>query len=420
MLTAGQQQTRPIVSASTAETRSTASVTTDPACRLTTLNTQCHAYRSHARVRTLPGTPIWIGDGEVIWRAYKAVQLRTRQQGEGTLFVTDTRVVFFARAKGRGTQRPSMLVQQTKLENITGLAAYVSRRLSLTLFLLVCFGAFASLISIVTFPPMGLLLGVLTVAGIIALIRGAAKQGSTGVIINAGATDSSPIGFGQFGEQRSRIGQLIHAMFGPLFALFGIHTAFDVLIGIPGEQSEQVIAELVLAEGYYGGCVSQLQNELNTYNGTDMPVDGIFGAATRKAVETFQQNHHIVPADGIVGPQTKAVLDDPTPNPATGPTVPPDTAPSASEPSTPNFYGGEAQTALAPPWPGAQSCVKPHCYDRAVDFHGDLIAGSTRIQSSWFSMLDQTTAPYQSSRASRCRPTSSSTLFLTRGWLGSS
>jgi hypothetical protein len=204
-------------------------------------------------VKRLPGTPILMGDGEVIWRTYNAVQLRTRQHGEGMLFVTDSRVVFYARARGLGTQRPSMLVQQTKLDNVTGLAAYVSRRVSLTLFMLVLFGAFASLISLVTVPPMGILLGIVTLVGIIALIRGAAKRGSTGVILHAGASDASPIGFGQFGEQRSLIGQLIHALLGPLLALFGVHTAFDVLIGFPGEQSEQLVAEL-------GALITDLQN----------------------------------------------------------------------------------------------------------------------------------------------------------------
>ena len=51
--------------------------------------------------------------------------------------------------------------------------------------------------------------------------------------------------------------------------------------------------------------------------------------------------------------------------------------------------------AATPDSPGAQSCVNPHCYARSVDYHSDLIAGSTRIQSTWFSMLDQTQAPYQ-------------------------
>jgi peptidoglycan hydrolase-like protein with peptidoglycan-binding domain len=68
----------------------------------------------------------------------------------------------------------------------------------------------------------------------------------------------------------------------------------------------------ILTEGYPpGGCVIQLQTELNTDNGTSTPVDGVFGPQTKAAVITFQQNQHIVPADGIVGPQTKAALGNP-------------------------------------------------------------------------------------------------------------
>lgn len=60
----------------------------------------------------------------------------------------------------------------------------------------------------------------------------------------------------------------------------------------------------------------QLQIELNADNGMTMPVDGIFGGQTMKAVEIFQQNHHLSPVDGIVGVQTKAALDNPGPGPA--------------------------------------------------------------------------------------------------------
>jgi hypothetical protein len=194
---------------------------------------------------TLPGTPILLGDGEIIWRQYRAAQLRTRAQGEGMLYVTDARVVFFARAKGRGTQRPSALVQQTKLEHITGLAAYVSRRISLGLFVLTFLLGLAALAALANNSWLALLvLAALTAGCVTILVRGAAKRGSVGVMIHSTATQASPIGFGQFGEQRSGIGNLIHALIQPLLALFGVYTAFDVLVGFPGQDSEQIIAEL--------------------------------------------------------------------------------------------------------------------------------------------------------------------------------
>src|SRR5690349_14222355 len=76
----------------------------------------------------------------------------------------------------------------------------------------------------------------------------------------------------------------------------------------------------MLSEGYQDvGCVSQLQTELNTILGLNLPVDGTFGPATKAAVETFQQEHNIAPVDGIVGPQTKAALDNPGSSSATTP-----------------------------------------------------------------------------------------------------
>jgi hypothetical protein len=81
---------------------------------------------------------------------------------------------------------------------------------------------------------------------------------------------------------------------------------------------------------------------------------------------------------------------------------------------------GMAQAEGVPSWPGAQSCVNPHCYDRAVDYHSDLMAGSTRIQSTWFSIVDQANAPYQTPVVdnSYC-PGETCPWFMTREmWLG--
>jgi peptidoglycan DL-endopeptidase CwlO len=64
-----------------------------------------------------------------------------------------------------------------------------------------------------------------------------------------------------------------------------------------------------LEKPYRGGCVNRLQSELKSEGYPSLAVDGIFGEATRQAVIAFQQAHGLAPADGIVGPSTKAVLD---------------------------------------------------------------------------------------------------------------
>src|ERR1700759_2237417 len=60
-----------------------------------------------------------------------------------------------------------------------------------------------------------------------------------------------------------------------------------------------------------GGCVAQLQSELNAIQGNHLAVDGTFGSAgsqTYKAVIAFQQAHGLQ-QDGTVGPTTKQALD---------------------------------------------------------------------------------------------------------------
>jgi peptidoglycan hydrolase-like protein with peptidoglycan-binding domain len=105
-----------------------------------------------------------------------------------------------------------------------------------------------------------------------------------------------------------------------------------------------------LAEGYQGGCVNQLQTELNSIDNAGLPVDGIFGPQTQQAVITFQQQNGVSPADGIVGPLTKAALDKASPSPSqpgtpTGSAVNLDNCPTLAE----GYQGGcvnQLQTEL--------------------------------------------------------------------------
>src|SRR5690349_5269853 len=58
---------------------------------------------------------------------------------------------------------------------------------------------------------------------------------------------------------------------------------------------------------YHGGCINELQDELNFVDNANLAVDGWFGPATLEAVMFFQAQHHLTP-DGIVGQQTKDAL----------------------------------------------------------------------------------------------------------------
>jgi len=62
----------------------------------------------------------------------------------------------------------------------------------------------------------------------------------------------------------------------------------------------------ILQWGASGGCVTKLQQLLNTF-GAGLTIDGQFGPATNTAVRTFQGNHGLT-IDGVVGPATKQAL----------------------------------------------------------------------------------------------------------------
>jgi hypothetical protein len=193
---------------------------------------------------TLRGSPIRLGDGEQVIREYRAVQLKTQKRGEGTLYVTDARIVFYARAQGRGTQRASSLVQQTRLQDISGLEAFVSRRTSL---LLILFTVWMSLIAVgalfshawTVFVICFFLAG----SGFTAIFGGAAERGRAGVKIHSRQSDSA-IGFGSFENQRGKLEAVLTLLVLPLLIFLRAQTAFDVTVGRPGQDSDRLISEL--------------------------------------------------------------------------------------------------------------------------------------------------------------------------------
>ncbi len=158
--------------------------------------------------------------------------------------MTDTRVVFYAQAKGRATQRRSTLMQQTNVADITGLTAYVSRRISLGLLFFTCVFFLFALISLAFSTRIALIWFILVIVCIVALAGGAARRDTAGVIINSRSDGHSPISFGTFDVRRGFVGGVMHTLGRPFLSLFGVHTVFDVLVGSPGEHSTQIINEL--------------------------------------------------------------------------------------------------------------------------------------------------------------------------------
>jgi peptidoglycan hydrolase-like protein with peptidoglycan-binding domain len=115
-----------------------------------------------------------------------------------------------------------------------------------------------------------------------------------------------------------------------------------------------------------GGCVAELQNELNLIAGNNsLTADGTFGSVgsqTYNAVIAFQQKYHLS-QDGMVGPDTKNALEralsgDSVPTP----TVPPAKAPAPSTPAAPLQYVamGDSYSSgegLAPFLPGTDTAT---------------------------------------------------------------
>jgi hypothetical protein len=205
-------------------------------------------FRRSAARETRGQAPFRLAYEELILETYQAVVLRTgilkRRRGFGTLFVTDARVVFYANVPPHGSRRASSLMQQTKLEDISGLTAYVTRRISLGLLLLTACFALATLGTLfVLFIPGTVIFLILTVVCGIFLLVDAANGGKTGVSITSRENGNSPIAFG-FGEHHGIADAIARILMAPILIFFRTYSAFDVLNGDPAEDAERLVHEL--------------------------------------------------------------------------------------------------------------------------------------------------------------------------------
>ena len=189
-----------------------------------------------------------LAQDERILKKYEAVQLRPgllrRKRGQGTLYVTDARLVFYAWVYKRGTQRESWIFQQTKLEDISGLSAYVNRRISLGLLVLSLAFGFAALASLFTLDvPLFLLFAVVAALCIGLLVWDASRRGTVGVTISSRDDGSSPINFGR-GPRVGLADRVIRMLMFPILIFFPAYNAWDVVDGDPAEDADRLLHEL--------------------------------------------------------------------------------------------------------------------------------------------------------------------------------
>jgi hypothetical protein len=217
-------------------------------------------------VRVPSRVPFVLAMDERVLKTYEAVQLQTRflrrRRGQGTLYVTDARVVFNAWVYPRGTQQESWLFQQTKLEDISGLSAHVSRQISPVLLLLSIWFSVLALVSLIAATQEAAFFAAFFIFGLIAagciawLISSSKRHGDVGVAIHSRENGLSPIGFGHDSRTRSlgRAGWVLLVfvcvifppicIFALIFFLLRPNTVWDVVNGDPAEDINQLLAEL--------------------------------------------------------------------------------------------------------------------------------------------------------------------------------
>jgi Putative peptidoglycan binding domain len=78
-------------------------------------------------------------------------------------------------------------------------------------------------------------------------------------------------------------------------------------VPIPSTTRNGGESNCILGRGNQTEGVYKLQNALNRCYGQNLTVDGVYGAATERAVKNVQAKYGL-PQDGVYGPQTRAAM----------------------------------------------------------------------------------------------------------------
>lgn len=210
-------------------------------------------------IQRLPGSPVRCGIDEILWRRYHVLQLGGVAKGAGYLYVTDSRVVFFAYSNGFFLQKPSMLVRETKIAEISGINAYVDRRFSFALLWASIIMGVVGIFLVFTLIgiPLALLLWVSSAICFVALLTGRGRVGTTIIRIHSRhGVSAVHLGGAESvaGSVRSVLGTVLH----PARLILGATTAEQVAYyGLPGQDSDEVVNDL-------GALIQDLQTRGET------------------------------------------------------------------------------------------------------------------------------------------------------------
>lgn len=210
-------------------------------------------------IRRLPDSPVRYGIDEILWRRYDVLQRGGLAKSWGRLYVTDSRVVFYAHSTGFLFQRPSTLIRETKLSEISGIIAYVSRRFSLALLwvsIVLGVSGIACVFTLILIP-LALLLWFFSLICFVALLAGRGRIGSTIIRIHT-KEGISAVDVGGTESVAGSIVAVFGAIFHPWRIILGAVTAADLaLYGLPGQDSDEVVADL-------GALIQDLQTRGDT------------------------------------------------------------------------------------------------------------------------------------------------------------
>lgn len=188
-------------------------------------------------VSTIPGTLIVLSEGERLWRAYPVLHFRPfRMRAKGTLYVTDSRIILHTSAM-KLTGRTALL-QEVRLESVTGFGSYIDRGLGALGFLVLILFTVAGIEQLFSGSKFyGVVL--LVIVGLTAFIS--YRYGRLGLQVFTSQASIGPINFGRFAASRL---QSVFPTLSLVGGVIGGVQATDVLYCFPEANANEVITEL--------------------------------------------------------------------------------------------------------------------------------------------------------------------------------